>query len=94
MATNQNNYQPTPTTKTPEPRPENLNPANNQVNTPSTPGMFAPFDWDEFETRYEQALRDANDHERELLNEFDRLLKVRALRFVASFCQHFLLWPF
>lgn len=45
--------------------------------TPSTPGHLAPFDWDEFETRYEQALAEANNQEKELLEEFDRLVKVR-----------------
>ncbi|KAF7559390.1 hypothetical protein G7046_g4765 [Stylonectria norvegica] len=59
-------------TKTPEPRPEQL--AAN-VNTPSTPGILAPFDWEEFEVRYEQALQDADEHEREILKEAESLSK-------------------
>jgi N-acetyl-anhydromuramyl-L-alanine amidase AmpD len=69
--------------KTPEP-----NPSNERINghkdtaatSPSTPGHLAPFDWDEFETRYEQALAEANNQEKELLEEFDRLVKVRFCR--------------
>ena len=44
--------------------------------SPSTPGHLAPFDWDEFEARYEAALADADRHEQELLREFDDLVKV------------------
>lgn len=65
---------PVPTTKTPEPRPEIL--ANGQANTPSTPGTFATFDWEEFEARYVQALEKADGQEEELLREFDELVKV------------------
>jgi hypothetical protein len=64
-----------PQTKTPEPRPDQQ-PMNNQAQTPSTPGIYLPFNWDDFESRYEKALLDADSHERELLNEFDHLVKV------------------
>lgn len=64
---------PVPTTKTPEPRPEIL--ANGLANTPSTPGTFATFDWEEFEARYVQALEKADGQEEELLREFDELVK-------------------
>ena len=50
---------------------------DNTERSPSTPGHLAPFDWDEFESRYEQALAGANNQEQELLEEFDRLVKVR-----------------
>ena len=46
--------------------------------SPSTPGHIPPFDWDEFENRYEQALAEANEQEKEMLEEFDRLVKVRS----------------
>ncbi|KAK1767185.1 hypothetical protein QBC33DRAFT_559309 [Phialemonium atrogriseum] len=64
--------------KTPEPQPS-LDCMNghkdNTERSPSTPGHLAPFDWDEFESRYEQALAGANNQEQELLEEFDRLVK-------------------
>lgn len=43
---------------------------------PDTPGVLEPFDWDEFEARYESALRDADEHEREILKEAEALSKV------------------
>jgi hypothetical protein len=66
--------------KTPEPKTSNdrINGHKDTTATsPNTPGHLAPFDWDEFETRYEQALAEANNQEKELLEEFDRLVKVR-----------------
>lgn len=65
--------------KTPEPKTSNDRMNGHKDNTapsPSTPGHLAPFDWDEFEGRYEQALAEANNEEKELLEEFDRLVKV------------------
>ncbi|KAI9171694.1 hypothetical protein HJFPF1_01183 [Paramyrothecium foliicola] len=59
-------------TKTPEPRPEQQ---NVNANTPSTPGVLLPFDWDDFEARYEKALRDADDREKSILHDVDRLSK-------------------
>lgn len=75
--------QPPPThrsqVRTPEPRPSQDR-INGQRDTaersPSTPGHLAPFDWDEFESRYEQALAEANHQEQDLLEEFDQLVKV------------------
>ncbi|KAK4233096.1 hypothetical protein C8A03DRAFT_19753 [Achaetomium macrosporum] len=43
--------------------------------SPSTPGHLAPFDWNEFEARYEEALVDADRQEQELLKEFEKLVK-------------------
>jgi hypothetical protein len=65
--------------KTPEPKTSNdrINGHKDTTATsPSTPGHLAPFDWDDFESRYEQALAEANNEEKELLEEFDRLVKV------------------
>ncbi|RYP11155.1 hypothetical protein DL764_000226 [Monosporascus ibericus] len=43
--------------------------------SPNSEGQLAPFDWDEFEARYEKALNEADEREKELLDEFDRLVK-------------------
>ncbi|KAB5549812.1 hypothetical protein GE09DRAFT_1241537 [Coniochaeta sp. 2T2.1] len=64
--------------KTPEPKTssDRMNGHKDTTATsPSTPGHLAPFDWDDFEGRYEQALAEANNEEKELLEEFDRLVK-------------------
>ncbi|KAM0440976.1 hypothetical protein ACHAPT_000280 [Fusarium lateritium] len=58
--------------KTPEPQGDQQA-ANSDP--PDTPGFLEPFDWDEFEARYESALRDADEHEREILKEADALSK-------------------
>ncbi|KAK1597471.1 uncharacterized protein LY79DRAFT_666748 [Colletotrichum navitas] len=64
------------TTKTPEPRlDQQLANGQNNSNTPSTPGTFPSFDWEDFEARYEKALAEADGKERELLLEFDSLVK-------------------
>ncbi|KAK4128146.1 hypothetical protein N657DRAFT_5512 [Parathielavia appendiculata] len=64
--------------RTPEPR-QSKERINGQKETgersPSTPGHLAPFDWDEFEARYEEALADADLQEQELLREFEDLVK-------------------
>ncbi|KAL6862979.1 hypothetical protein ACO1O0_003222 [Amphichorda felina] len=39
----------------------------------SSPSVPEPYDWDDFERRYEEALREANDHEREILKEAEGL---------------------
>lgn len=64
--------------KTPEPQAELID-SGSQANSPSTPGQIAPFDWDDFESRYLQALSHADDHEKELGTEFENLVKVRQL---------------
>ena len=46
------------------------------ASSPSTPGHIVPFDWDDFEMRYQKALDEADEHEKELLDEFDHLVKV------------------
>lgn len=51
--------------------------------SPSTPGHLAPFDWDEFEARYEEALAEADRNEQDLLREFEDLVKVSRLRKMA-----------
>ncbi|KAK0665669.1 hypothetical protein QBC41DRAFT_11390 [Cercophora samala] len=62
--------------KTPEPRilKERSN-GNIAERSPSTPGHLVPFDWEEFETRYQEALAKANGEEQELLAEFENLIK-------------------
>lgn len=65
--------------KTPEPRlsKERMNGQKEMgERSPSTPGHLAPFDWDDFEARYEEALAEADGHEQELLKEFEELVKV------------------
>ncbi|KAJ4271445.1 hypothetical protein NW762_000147 [Fusarium torreyae] len=58
--------------RTPEPQVDRQ--ATN-ADTPDTPGALEPFDWDEFEARYEAALRDADEQERQVLKEADALSK-------------------
>lgn len=47
--------------------------------SPSTPGRIAPFDWDDFEARYQKALAEADEKEKAILEEFDQLVKVRRI---------------
>ncbi|KAK0730433.1 hypothetical protein B0H67DRAFT_474659 [Lasiosphaeris hirsuta] len=64
--------------RTPEPRgsKERINSQKEIADrSPSTPGHLAPFDWDDFEARYEEALSDANRQEQDLLEEFETLIK-------------------
>lgn len=42
--------------------------------SPDTPGTIAPFDWDEFEQRYKDAIREASQDESRLIEEFERLV--------------------
>ena len=60
--------------RTPEPR---LDQGTVNANTPSTPGLLAPFDWGDFEARYEKALDDADENELEILREAETLSKVQ-----------------
>lgn len=62
--------------QTPEPRPDQQTANGQDSNTPSTPGVFPSFDWENFEARYQEALAQADEKERELLQEFDDLVKV------------------
>ncbi|KAI1109404.1 hypothetical protein F5Y14DRAFT_432674 [Nemania sp. NC0429] len=41
----------------------------------TSPGHLAPFDWEEFEDRYEKALQEADEKEKEMLEEFAQLVK-------------------
>ncbi|KAI1501174.1 hypothetical protein F5X99DRAFT_383597 [Biscogniauxia marginata] len=40
-----------------------------------SPGHLVPFDWEDFEERYDKALQEADEQERQLLEEFERLVK-------------------
>ena len=66
--------------RTPEPRASqehmNMHKENYAERSPSTPGHLPPFDWDDFEARYEEALKKANGQEEELLEEFNELIQV------------------
>lgn len=56
---------------------------NHHANVSSSPSPLPadvpPFDWDDFETRYERALREADEAEREILKEAESLSKVYIL---------------
>ncbi|KAI1314290.1 hypothetical protein F5Y03DRAFT_336664 [Xylaria venustula] len=41
----------------------------------TSPGHLAPFDWEDFRDRYEKALQEADDKEKEMLDEFGQLAK-------------------
>ncbi|KAF9774393.1 hypothetical protein IL306_007611 [Fusarium sp. DS 682] len=58
--------------RTPEPQVDRQ--ASNS-DSPDTPGILEPFDWDEFEARYEAALHEEDEKEREILKEADALSK-------------------
>lgn len=60
--------------KTPEPGVDQQ-PARSD--TPSSPGTLASFDWEDFEARYDKALRDADEQEEEILKQAGALSKVR-----------------
>ncbi|KAH8682370.1 hypothetical protein BX600DRAFT_448374 [Xylariales sp. PMI_506] len=60
--------------RTPEPKKRNSQ-HNSVQPSPSTPGRLAPFDWDDFEGRYQKALAESDQKETELFDEFDRLVK-------------------
>jgi hypothetical protein len=64
-------------TRTPEPRPRHIQRNEARKSFVSPGGKLAPFDWEEFELRYQKALQEADEHERELLGEFERLVGVR-----------------
>lgn len=61
-----------PRVQTPEPEEQ-----HNGGLTPNGPGILGPFDWDDFEARYEKALVEADEQEREILKEAESLAKVR-----------------
>jgi len=68
--------------KTPEPRNPKERIGNQKdfaERSPSTPGHLAPFDWDDFEARYQQALTEADEEEKALLIEFHSLVKYFAV---------------
>jgi hypothetical protein len=50
----------------------------------TSPGHLAPFDWEDFEDRYEKALQEADENEKHMLEEFERLVKVRRHPFYIS----------
>lgn len=62
-------------TRTPEPQQRRSQRVSVQP-SPSTPGRIAPFDWDDFEARYQKALAEADEKDKAILEEFDQLVKV------------------
>ncbi|CAJ2500270.1 Uu.00g031230.m01.CDS01 [Anthostomella pinea] len=56
-------------TRTPEPQ------KRRSDKSEQSPGHLDPFSWDDFETRYEEALRQADTEEEKILEEFDQLVK-------------------
>jgi uncharacterized protein YeaO (DUF488 family) len=46
----------------------------------TSPGHLAPFDWEDFEDRYEKALQEADENERQMLEDFELLVKVRPFK--------------
>ncbi|KAK8064877.1 hypothetical protein PG994_007515 [Apiospora phragmitis] len=46
-----------------------------RISVDRTPGRIAPFDWDDFEARYQKALSEADEKEKAILEEFDQLVK-------------------
>lgn len=69
---------PTVAVKTPEP-PTDQRAANGTG--PSTPEAPPSFDWDEFEARYQEALRGADEKENEIIKEAEALSQVRSALF-------------
>ncbi|KAJ8127156.1 hypothetical protein O1611_g6479 [Lasiodiplodia mahajangana] len=41
----------------------------------TSPGHLAPFDWEDFEDRYQKALQEADEKEKQMLEEFAQLVK-------------------
>ncbi|KAF2967489.1 hypothetical protein GQX73_g6112 [Xylaria multiplex] len=41
----------------------------------TSPGHLAPFDWEDFKDRYEKALQEADEKEKQMLEEFAQLVK-------------------
>lgn len=61
----------------PNPRKNQQDEKDEALGTPPSPETPPHYDWDEFERRYEQALRGADDKEKEILKEADSLAQVR-----------------
>lgn len=70
--------------KTPDPHQDRVERVSS---TPSSPGAPSPFDWDDFERRYEEALREADEKEREILREAESLSRVSFVSYAQLFLQ-------
>ncbi|KAG4293926.1 hypothetical protein FPRO06_00511 [Fusarium proliferatum] len=71
--------------RTPEPQDDRQ---PNNPDPPDTPGVLEPFNWDEFEARYEAALQEADEREQEILKEADALSKDDLVAFHESHFSH------
>jgi hypothetical protein len=49
------------------------------IASPNTPGQLEPFDWDDFQARYTDALAEASREEQRLVDEYDKLSRVSKL---------------
>lgn len=86
---NSQSFAPIQTTKTPEPaanQQHQVANGNGQTSTPDSPGVFSAFDWEDFESRYTQALDKADGQEQELMREFDELVKVSQPKVLTLVC--------
>jgi hypothetical protein len=61
--------------RTPEPSQRRSQKVSGQP-WPGSPGALAPFDWEDFENRYEKALTEADQKEADLVAEFEQLVQV------------------
>lgn len=69
--------------RTPEPSGNEHQTTNPE--TPGTPLVLAPFDWEDFEARFEQALKEAGEHEQQVLEEAEVLSKVNMICILQCF---------
>ncbi|KAF7522690.1 hypothetical protein G7054_g12046 [Neopestalotiopsis clavispora] len=60
--------------RTPEPSQRRSQKVSGQP-WPGSPGALAPFDWEDFENRYEKALTEADQKEADLVAEFEQLVQ-------------------
>lgn len=70
--------------RTPESRRDARDVPLETVETLEIPDTPEPFDWDDFERRFEQALRDADENEKQILKEVESLSMVCILSFSGS----------
>jgi hypothetical protein len=59
--------------------------ASSNNGAPASPHSLEPFDWDNFQARYDHAMAEANATEQALLNEFNELANASYLSIFQSF---------
>lgn len=75
-STSQASKNPPSRTRTPEPQRDRQAEAA-MTDTPGIPDTPESFDWEDFERRYETALRNADENEQQILKEVESLSAVR-----------------